>query len=227
MLLKILSKTVSQRFSSYETIINIKNGEINGDQTIPIKRKTAGILHIDQNSAVVSFAQKTGYKLMLAGIHDLPRAAFLCAVLPLYSQRAIFGPVSADSLSLVRSGEGLADFHVRLNTAKLTATKAANGIVVYPKFECFYRIDIAQQKDEFLEFIKHSYEPDKDSLSTITSEFLQKYLCILVMNHWGKVCSGKTSRQLMNEIPFKLFPDGFAKNGLAGQVFVSEIFLEN
>lgn len=226
-LMKILGKTITQRFSPHESIIHIVNGKINGSLTLPAKRKTNRILHIDQYSAVISHDQKSGYKLMLTGIHDLPRTASLCAVLPTTPQRIIFGPESLDSLSRARSGEGLADFHVRVNAAKMTATVTADGIVVYPKFECFYRIDIDHRDEGILDLIKHLAEQDKGPSLNLQADYLQKFIFKLIMKQWEKTCANKSSGLLLNQVPFRLFVDAFAKNGLSGLVFVSEIFQEN
>ena len=226
MVMNILGKTITQRVSSNELMINIVSGKINGDLTLPTKGKTNGILNIDLNSAAISLDQKTGYKQMHTGIHDLPRTASLCAVLPTFPQRFIFGPESSDSLSTPQSGEGLADFHVRINSAKKTATVAADGIVVYPKFECYYKIDNGHLNEGILALYKRDVEQNKISMPTLQVDFIQKFVYKLIMSQWEKVCSGKTSKQLVGEVPFRLFPDVFEKNGLSGVIFVSEIFLE-
>ena len=226
-LFKLLVKTISQRFSSHKPLIHIVNGTISGDQTLPTIRKTDAIIHIDQNSAVISFDQKYRYNLMLTGIHILPRSAIIYAVLPTSLQRVIFGPESADSLSKARSGENLADFHVRVNTASKTAVKTADGLIIYPKFECFYRINIDQHSEEILALINRAVEEENSSTSALTIDFLQKVVFSLIMNQWRKISVGKTSEQLLNEVPYRLSQDGFAKNGLSALVYVREIFRED
>jgi hypothetical protein len=203
------------------------NGKINGNIIFPKKQKANDILHIDQYSAVISLDQKSNYKLMLTGIHELPPTTSLYAVLPTTPQRIIFGPDTFDSLSKTRSGEGLADFHVRVNAAKMTATVAADGIVVYPKFECFYRIDIDHLNDGILNLIKHLAEQEKGVSPALQADYLQKFIFKLIMNQWEKTCTGKSSGLLLEQVPAKLFVDEFKKNGLSGWVYVSEIFQEN
>lgn len=226
-LFKLLVKTIAQRFSSHKPLIHIVNETIGGDQTLPTKRKTGVIIHVDKNSAVISFDQKSGYKLMLTGIHILPRSAILCAVLPTYLQRVIFGPESAASLSIARSGESLADFHIRVNTVSKTATKTADGLVVFPKFECFYRINIDQHNEEILALINRALEQNNTTQTLLKKDFLQNVLFSQIMNQWRKISAGKTSEQLVDEGPYRLSQDGFAKIGLSALVYVSEIFRED
>jgi len=223
---KILGKAITQGYTPRITVIRIKDGKIIDDQTFPSKFKPNCLVHIDSNSVVICFDQKTGYYILHSGIHHLPRSSSLCAIFPTTIQRLIFGPESEDSLSKSRSGEGLADFHVRVNAAKRTAMNASDGIVVYAKFECFYKIDIGHPNEGFLTFFKDILANNKNAASILPADYIQMYLLNLAIAQWRKICTLKTSGQLIDETPHKLDLDQAAKNGLKCLVYVSKVFLE-
>lgn len=223
-LINIMGNTISHGRSSHKSIIQIVDGKIMDDWAFPTKRYSNSILHIDPVSVVICHDQKTGFYLLHPGIHNLPRTASLSAVFPITPQKVIFGPESADSLSKARRGEGLADFHVRVNAAKMTATQTADGIVVYPYFECFYKMDIDHSDEGILALTKYLIEEKNNSAPVLHADSIQKHLFNLVMNNWEKFSAGKTSGQLIQDVPYKLRLDHDPKTGLPCQVFVTKIF---
>jgi hypothetical protein len=224
---KILGKAITQGFLPRTIMIKIVNGKIVDDQALPNKHNVNGFLQIDPNSAAILYDQKTGYKTLHSGIHHLPRTASICAIFPTSPRWVIYGPNSADSLSKARRGEGLADFHVRVNAARRTAKKTADGINVYAKFDCFYKIEADHPSGEILTLTKRFIENSNGSTSMITADDIQKHLFNLIMTKWGKICDSKTFAQLIGAVPYKLDLDQSVNNGLTCLVFASEVFLDN
>ncbi len=222
--MRILGLSLSTRILRVSRVVRIIDGMLENGQVKTHRLKGRTILAINEGSCAVISKSTGDYQLLMKGIHVLPPKAVLCAGFSTAPQHKHFGPESRSSLSPKQSGEGLADYHVRINTAKKTGTLTSNRSMVYPRFDVFYSIDIDHQINEILTLVKGNFAKDR-SLSLLNlNQYFEDRFFQLAMKEWEQLSAGKSLVQLKKVIPFRFSQNNHAKNGATSIIYLGDVY---
>jgi hypothetical protein len=204
----------------------ILDGKFPDQPEILQQHQSLWILQIDPSSLVVIHHPSFGCQLLFPGIHIINKSAAICAVFSLAPQKVVFGPESEMMLYGKKGGEGLADYHVRFNKARITASTSGDGQGLLPRFEVYYRIDFENHEPEILKQANRFLGQLNQITPVLFNKFLEDQLQKLIMDEWNAKIMGKLSSEIISETPYQLFQEEQSRFGLVFKVYVCAVYKE-